>query len=122
MTWKKTKIHKQLRRGTRPLWDILLHRPYNEKNYRANGLPPGWQRMCKAVGLRPEGHRASRGKSWQHLIGGGRHWRVNVNNELDVSCRHEKFDRWAISTVATFTIPKTYTELLLRTKFTTYDT
>ena len=122
MTWKKTKIRKQLKKGTRPLWDILLHRPHKDKSYRAEGLPPGWQRMCKAVGLRPDSPRVSCGTSWLHLIGAGRRWRVNVNNELDVSRRHENFDRWANSTVATFTIPKTYTELLLRTKFTTYDT
>ena len=122
MTWKKTKIHKKLRKGTRPVWDILLHRPYSDKQYRAYGLPPGWQRMCKAVGLRPEGHRASRGTAWLHLIGCGRRWRINVNNKFQASDRHENFDRWANSTVATFPIPKTYTELLLRTKFTTYDT
>lgn len=84
-------------------------------------LPKQWAHWCQRLHLRKSG-RGRGARAWRLLIGCGRHWRVNVNNELDVSCRHENFDRWAISTVATFTIPKTYTELLLRTKFTTYDT
>lgn len=84
-------------------------------------LPKQWPHWCKRLHLRKDS--TFRGTDeWTLLIGCGRHWRINVNGEFQASERHETFDRWANSTVATFTIPKTYTELLLRTKFTTYDT
>ena len=84
-------------------------------------LPKQWAHWCQRLHLRKnyQGHGAH---AWRVLIGCGRHWRINVNGEFQASERHENFDRWANSTAATFTIPKTYTELLLRTKFTTYDT
>ena len=122
MTWKKTKVLKWLKKDALPFWDIRLHRPYKEKNYKAKGLPPSWQQMCKAVGLRPDGLRKSRANAWLHLRGRGRRWRINGSRYLDVSCHYADFDRWANSTVKTFPLPQNKTELELYVRFTHYDT
>ena len=83
--------------------------------------PKQWAHWCQRLHLRKSG-RGRGAYAWRSLIGCGRYWRINANGEFQASERYENFDRWANSTAATFTIPKTYTELLLRTKFTTYDT
>lgn len=121
MTWKKTKVMRLLREGKN--WPtVLFMRPYNEKNHKAVGLPPGWQRMCKAVGLRPNVPRRRSAKDWLHLKGAGRLWRVNGRAEFDASCRYADFDKWGNNKVKTFPLPKNKTELELYVRFTTYDT
>lgn len=126
MTWKKTKIQRLLRTedswGTEDSWaEVKLMRPYRERNYRIRDVPAGWRQMCKAVGLRPDGGK-KRSESWLHLIGRGRHWRVNASRKFDMSVPHADFDRWAISTARTFPLPKNKTELELYVRFTDHDT
>jgi hypothetical protein len=120
MTWKKTKVMRLLRvdRWTK----VKLSRPYNPRKYKANGLPPGWQRMCKAVGLRPNAPHRRDAKCWMSLIGRGRLWRINANDMFDASCRRAYFDRWANSTAKSFPIPRNKTELELYVRFTQHDT
>lgn len=118
MTWKKTKI----RRIQQARTEHLHTPPYRARNYRAQGLPPGWRRMCKALALRPTSGSSKRATAWMTLIGAGRHWRVNLNGMFDVSERHATFDRWSNSVVATYRVPQNKTELELYVRFTTYDT
>jgi hypothetical protein len=121
MTWKKTKVMRLLREGKH--WaSVRLMRPYNPRHYRAEGLPPGWQRMCKAVGLRPDASHQRDAKVWLNLTCAGRRWRVNASRNLDVSCPYADFDRWANSTAKSFPIPRNKTELELYVRFTQHDT
>jgi hypothetical protein len=124
MTWKKTKVMRLLHaNGEKWSWlTVKTLRPYKERNYKAKGLPPGWQRMCKEVGLRPDNKRKRSAKAWLHLKGAGRRWRCTQHMGFHVSCRHANFDRWANSFIHQHPLPRNKTELELYVRFTTYDT
>jgi hypothetical protein len=121
MTWKKTKVMRLLQDGKSWATAKTL-RSYKARNYKAKGLPPGWQRMCKEVGLRPDSVRKRSAKAWMHLKGAGRYWRIGVHHGFDVSCRYAEFDRWSRSLVHRHPLPQNKTELELYVRFTTYDT
>lgn len=118
MTRRATRVREAIRKNG---WvDIHAYRPIKQKRRRPS-LPKQWPHWCRRLHLRVDG-KARGFDAWRLLIGGGRRWRINVRDEFQASCSHENIDRWANSVAGTFPIPKTYTELLLRVKFTTYDT
>lgn len=118
MTWKKTKVLRLLR--TEDSWaEVKLMRPHRARNYRLQ-KPPGWDQMCKAVGLRPDGPRGA--AAYLYTKGRGRKWRINASGTFDMSVPHADFDRWARSTARTFPLPKNKTELELYVRFTDHDT
>ena len=78
-------------------------------------LPKQWRHWCKLMKLKPEG----RGKyqlRYFALVGRGRHLRVNMYGEFQMSEKHEKFDRWANSLEKTAPMPKTKYEFIKTVK------
>lgn len=79
-------------------------------------LPKQWRHWCKLMKLKPE----SRGYRYRHcyyaLIGRGRHWRINMYGEFQMSEKHETFDRWANSLEKTAPMPKTKYEFIKTVK------
>ncbi|MBI6725686.1 hypothetical protein YA0089_18950 [Pseudomonas viridiflava] len=72
---------------------------------KLNKLPKSWLHWMRESGIRPETRR--RWYSGYYLKGRGRHWRVDCNGQLEVSCPFDDFDRWANSGVAEVPVPTT---------------
>lgn len=60
-------------------------------------LPKQWRHWCKLMKLKPEGRGYRHRHRYYALIGRGRHWRINMYGEFQMSEKHETFDRWANS-------------------------
>lgn len=75
-------------------------------------LPKQWKHWAKKAGLKPERKRGA--GSGFYMLGRGRRWRVNCNNQFQCSCPIADFDRWANSLGAQIDgIPQTEKQFLM---------
>ena len=75
-------------------------------------LPKQWKHWCKVNNLRPHKPKgwASQTHDWFYLKGQGRHWRVNCYSEFECGDTYAEFDRWAMCTIASTSLPQTQLE------------
>lgn len=77
-------------------------------------LPKQWCYWCRKAGLNV-GYRLSDQRkkySWWYLKGHGHRWRVNSENNFQISYPEIHFDRWANSFKAEVRLPQTEKEFL----------
>jgi hypothetical protein len=74
-------------------------------------LPKQWRHWCASMHMRP--HQKIYDKSqynWFYLKGRGYVWRVNCYAEFQRGDNYEDFDRWALCSFHSVSIPKTLAE------------
>lgn len=81
-------------------------------------LPKQWKYWIQQSGLALESTNYRGAWTQYNFKGKGRHWRINCNGQMQVSCVYDEFDRWANSlSYSSDGVPTTQEEFNLRVKF-----
>ena len=73
-------------------------------------LPKQWEHWCRSMNFRPHGKVTKSKFCWYYVKGKGRVWRINCYNEFQRGDTYDDFDRWALCSIKSTDIPKTFQE------------